>query len=93
MSSGVKNFICVAAVLHSIGLKGVGVRLDSGDLAYLSKKSKEEFKKAGNYLGIDFSNLIVVASDDVNEGKLKKLKQNVFISEFKERIMKLIFLE
>ena len=34
---GVRNFLCVARVLHRAGYRPIGIRLDSGDLAYLSK--------------------------------------------------------
>ena len=36
MESGVKNCILVSLVLHDLGYKAVGIRLDSGDLALLS---------------------------------------------------------
>lgn len=37
MNSGVKNFLIVALVLEEIGISARGIRLDSGDLADLSK--------------------------------------------------------
>lgn len=37
LNSGVKNFLLVALALKSIGLNAVGIRLDSGDLAKISK--------------------------------------------------------
>jgi len=36
MESGVKNCILVCLVLHDLGYKSVGIRLDSGDLTVLS---------------------------------------------------------
>ena len=37
IESGVKNCILVTLVLHDLGYKAVGIRLDSGDLATLSQ--------------------------------------------------------
>ena len=83
MNSGVKNFIATYSVLYELGYKGedksksvYGVRLDSGDLAQLSKESKILFKQAGDTLGFDFSHLIVFASNDINENVLKNLKKS-----------------
>ena len=43
--SGIPNFCAVGLALNQIGYKVVGIRLDSGDLAYLSIKVREIFKK------------------------------------------------
>ena len=37
LSSGVPNFVCVALALEDAGYKARGIRLDSGDLAKLSR--------------------------------------------------------
>ena len=75
LNSGVKNFLCVYLVLHELGFREgkYGVRLDSGDLSYLSIESKKLFKHAADKYGYDFSHLTVFASNDINEGLLRKL--------------------
>ena len=47
LQSGVPNFICVALALCRIGYKPLGIRLDSGDLAYFSKEARRRFKQVG----------------------------------------------
>lgn len=43
--SGILNFCAVALALNDMGYKAIGIRIDSGDLAYLSNKSRETFVK------------------------------------------------
>lgn len=74
LSSGIFNYLAVASVLIDCGYSPVGIRLDSGDLAYYSIECKKIFGEIGRLLNKDFSKLIVVASDDINEDKLKTLK-------------------
>jgi len=45
MNSGVPNFLCVAYALHKFGYKALGIRLDSGDLAFLSKQARKLFSE------------------------------------------------
>ncbi len=72
--SGVPNFLAVAIVLHELGYRPVGIRLDSGDLAYLSKRAKEMFSKAGETMNYDLSYLKVSASNDIEESILYSLQ-------------------
>ncbi|KAL7572916.1 hypothetical protein ACA910_004560 [Epithemia clementina (nom. ined.)] len=70
LQSGLLNFLLVALVLDDMGYQPTGIRLDSGDLADLSKKCVKMFSSVQR----DFvKNLVVVASNDINEEKLHEL--------------------
>jgi nicotinate phosphoribosyltransferase len=57
LESGIPNAITVAKELESKGHKLVGIRIDSGDLAYLSKKARKMLDEAGlDYVKISVSN-------------------------------------
>ncbi|MGI0107282.1 nicotinate phosphoribosyltransferase [Salinimicrobium sp. WS361] len=57
LKSGIPNAIQVGKEMESRGEKLKGIRLDSGDLAYLSRKSREMLDKAGlDYVKISVSN-------------------------------------
>ena len=43
LGSGVPNFLIVAKALHEMGYKPLGIRLDSGDLAWLSREARQAF--------------------------------------------------
>lgn len=75
LSSGVPNFIAVALTLaRDCGHKAWGVRLDSGDLAYLSKETRRMFKKADERYGTSLAtDCKIVASNDINESVLTSL--------------------
>eukprot|EP01069_Polyplicarium_translucidae_P005292 Polyplicarium_translucidae@DN2759_c0_g1_i10.p2 len=75
LHSGIPNFLTVALALHELGFKPVGIRLDSGDLAYLSKKARKAFCKASDALGVPFEKLMIVASNDINEQVLHSLNE------------------
>ena len=57
LHSGIPNAITVFKELEAQGHKGKGIRIDSGDMAYLSKKARKMLDSAGlNYIGIVTSN-------------------------------------
>ena len=70
LNSGVPNAIRVFTEMREAGipLKGYGIRLDSGDLAYLSKKAKAMLDAAG------FTDAIISASNDLDEYLIDSLK-------------------
>lgn len=70
LNSGVPNAIRVFKEMREAGipLKGYGIRLDSGDLAYLSKKAKAMLDAAG------FSDAVISASNDLDEYLIDSLK-------------------
>ena len=70
LGSGVPNAIRVFKEMKAAGLpmKGYGIRIDSGDLAYLSKKAYEMLDEAG------FGDAIISASSDLDEYLIDSLK-------------------
>ena len=70
LKSGIPNAIRVFTEMREAGvqLTRYGIRLDSGDLAYLSKKAKKMLDAAG------FSNAIISASNDLDEHLIASLK-------------------
>lgn len=84
LTSGIPNFLVVALTLNSLGYKPLGVRLDSGDLAYLSKKVRQMFIKISEKYNIpEFKDLKIVASNDIDENVLRSLnEQNHEIDAF-----------
>ena len=74
LGSGVPNFLAVAWALLEVGYKAIGIRLDSGDLAYLSIKSREMFKEVDKLTNsTNFGKIQIVASNDINEDVLLSL--------------------
>ncbi len=70
LRSGVPNAIKVFKEMREAGieLKGYGIRLDSGDLAYLTKKARTMLDAAG------FEDAIISASSDLDEYLIDSLK-------------------
>lgn len=67
LKSGVPNAITVFKELEAQGHKGIGVRIDSGDIAYLSKKARKMFDEAG----LDY--IKIVASNSLDEFIIRDL--------------------
>lgn len=65
---GVRNAIRVGRKLRDAGHSMVGIRLDSGDLAYLSIEARRLLDEAG------FENAAIVASNDLDEQTIESLK-------------------
>ncbi|KAB8028589.1 nicotinate phosphoribosyltransferase [Fluviispira multicolorata] len=66
---GVKKAIEVANWLKTQGKKMGGIRLDSGDLAYLSIEARKLLDKAG------YPDAVIVASNDLDENVIASLKE------------------
>lgn len=68
LKQGVPNAIKVFDYLKVNGHKPKGIRLDSGDLAYLSKKARKMLDDAG------YQDTIICASGDLDEYSINSLK-------------------
>jgi nicotinate phosphoribosyltransferase len=75
LKSGVPNFLCVALGLLKIGYKPVGIRLDSGDLSYLSKATRKVLNEMGARANPDLSKCVILASNEINKSVLSSLRQ------------------
>ncbi|KAM7351467.1 nicotinate phosphoribosyltransferase isoform 6-T12 [Cochliomyia hominivorax] len=74
--SGLLNFCAVALGLNDLGYRAVGIRIDSGDLAYLSCLARETFERVAERFKISwFNKLIIVASNDINEDTILSLNE------------------
>lgn len=74
--SGLLNFCAVALALNDQGYHAVGIRIDSGDLAYLSCLARETFEKVAIEFSIPwFNSLTIVASNDINEETILSLNE------------------
>ncbi|KAM7292088.1 nicotinate phosphoribosyltransferase isoform X3 [Ixodes scapularis] len=74
--SGLLNFSAVAMALHDLGYRAVGVRIDSGDLAYLSSCASALFGQIADQFGQPwFKDLVIVASNDINEETVISLNE------------------
>ncbi len=69
LGSGVPHAIEAFKELRASGHEPVGIRLDSGDLAYLSKQARKMLDEAG------FEKAIICASGDLDEYSIASLKE------------------
>jgi len=76
LRSGVPNFICVALGLLRLGYKPTGVRLDSGDLSYLSRGARRMFNEIGARTDPALSKSMILASNEINRSVLTSLIQH-----------------
>lgn len=70
LKQGVPDAITIFKEMKEAGIlpKAYGIRLDSGDLAYLSKEAHRMFEEAG------FGDVIIAASNDLDEHLIAELK-------------------
>lgn len=70
LKSGIPNAIRVFEEMRAEGipLTNYGIRMDSGDLAYLSKQARKMLDKAG------FPDAVIAASNDLDEYLIENLK-------------------
>lgn len=68
LNSGIKNAITVFDELREQGYEPLGVRLDSGDLEFLSKEVRQRLDDAG------YPNVKITASNDLDENTITSLK-------------------
>ncbi|MBQ9276675.1 MAG: nicotinate phosphoribosyltransferase [Clostridia bacterium] len=68
LKSGVPNAIKVFDKLKAAGHKPIGIRLDSGDLAYLSRKARAMLDEAGH------NDALIFATNDLDEDIILALK-------------------
>ncbi|KAB1214756.1 Nicotinate phosphoribosyltransferase [Morella rubra] len=74
--SGIPNFCAVALALSDLGYKAAGIRLDSGDLAYLSCETRKFFVAIEKEFGVPgFGSMSITASNDLNEETLDALNK------------------
>jgi len=69
LESGVPNAIAVARELREQGHELQGIRLDSGDLAYLSRRARAMFDEAG------FPEVRIVASNELDEFVIDSIRE------------------
>lgn len=75
--SGTPNYLAVGWALFELGYEPRGIRLDSGDLAYLSTRVRAMFQEADALIGQQvFSSGKIIVSNDINEDVLHSLNRS-----------------
>jgi nicotinate phosphoribosyltransferase len=77
IESGIKNSIIVGVAIKKLKNYAIkGVRLDSGDLAELSKKARILFKKYSEEAGVaELNKILISASNDINEKSIMSFNE------------------
>ncbi|KAK3722080.1 hypothetical protein QZH41_019826 [Actinostola sp. cb2023] len=76
LRSGIPCYCAVAMALEDFGYKAIGVRLDSGDLAYLSVEVRKGLQLVADKFSKPWlAKSVIVASNDINEDTLLSLQQ------------------
>jgi nicotinate phosphoribosyltransferase len=69
LNSGIPNAIQISKEMQAKGYQLLGIRLDSGDLAYLSRKAREMLDDA------DLASVKIAVSNQLDEKVIKSLKE------------------
>lgn len=70
------NFTAVALALDELGYQPVGIRIDGGDLAHISKEVNDYFKTMSVYCNRSFfKELKIIATGDISEETLHSLNE------------------
>lgn len=74
LKSGIPNFCAVTMALNDLGYRAIGLRIDSGDLAYLAKCAYIYFSKIAEAYKVPwFKDLMIIVSNDLNEETILSL--------------------
>lgn len=74
--SGLLNFCSVAMALNDCQYVALGIRIDSGDLAYLSCFAYNYFTKIAEAFNIPlFKDFLIIVSNDINEETILSLNE------------------
>jgi nicotinate phosphoribosyltransferase len=75
LKSGIPNFLIVALALGACGYRPLGIRIDSGDLSYLSIEGRRMFRETAAAAGQDWlARMTITVSNDIDEETLWALR-------------------